>query len=137
MAATQAGAHTARETVQIKPREARAALLITTGRCLHPPRRLRNLENGPNSGEKGAKMSKMAIKIEDLPALDATSVQVLRCIVLKLGGATRGRVEYKVIGKSIGKHRDVVAKAVKRLEEKRLLGIEYGELVLLNIVQVS
>lgn len=82
-------------------------------------------------------MSKMAIKIEDLPALDATSVQVLRCIVLKLGGARRGFVEYKVIGKSIGKHRDVVAKAVKRLEEKKVLGIEYGELVLLNIVEVA
>ena len=82
-------------------------------------------------------MSKMAIKIEDLPALDATSVQVLRCIVLKLGGAHRGYVAYKVIGKSIGKHRDVVAKAVKRLEEKKVLGIEYGELVLLNIVEVA
>lgn len=82
-------------------------------------------------------MSKMAIKIEDLPALDTTSVQVLRCIVLKLGGAHRGYVAYKVIGKSIGKHRDVVAKAVKRLEEKKVLGIEYGELVLLNIVEVA
>ena len=82
-------------------------------------------------------MSKMAIKIEDLPALDATAVQVLRCIVIKLGGSTRGRVEYKVIGKSINKHRDVVAKAIKRLEQKRVLGIEAGEIVLLNIVQVA
>ena len=79
-------------------------------------------------------MSKMAIKIEDLPALDATSVQVLRCIVIKLGGARRGYVAYKVIGDSIGEKRDVVAKAIKRLEKKRVLGIQEGELILLNIV---
>ena len=82
-------------------------------------------------------MSKMAIKIEDLPPLDATSVQVLRVIVLKLGGATRGRVEYKVIGKSLDLKRDVVAKAVKRLHEKKLLSLENGELVLLNLVEVA
>ena len=82
-------------------------------------------------------MSKDAIKIEDLPPLDATAVQVLRCIVLKLAGAQRGYVPYKTIGKSIGKTRDVVAKAIKRLERKQVIKREFGELVLLNVVKVS
>ena len=82
-------------------------------------------------------MGKIAIKIEDLPALDATCVQVLRCIVLKLAGKRRGRVEYKAIGRSINTARDVVAKAVRRLVEKDILGIEDGELVLLNVVEVA
>lgn len=82
-------------------------------------------------------MGKIAIKVEDLPPLDATCVQVLRCIVLKLAGERRGRVEYKVIGKSINKDRDVVAKAVRRLIKKQVLTIENNELVLLNVVELA
>ena len=82
-------------------------------------------------------MCKIAIKVEDLPPLDATCVQVLRCIVLKLGGKRRGRVEYKAIGRSINKERDVVAKAVRRLIEKGVLVIENNELVLLNVIEVA
>ena len=82
-------------------------------------------------------MSKIAIKVEDLPSLDATCVQVLRCVVLKLCGKRRGRVEYREIGKSINKDRDVVAKAVKRLIQKEILSIENDELVLLNVVEVA
>lgn len=82
-------------------------------------------------------MGKIAIKVEDLPPLDPTCVQVLRCIVLKLGGERRGRVEYKVIGKSINKDRDVVAKAVRRLMKKQVLTIENKELVLLKVVELA
>ena len=82
-------------------------------------------------------MGKMAIKIEDLPSLDATAVQVLRVIVLKLGSSQRGRVEYKVIGSCLKLKRDVVAKAVRRLHEKKVLALENGELVLLNVIEVG
>ena len=82
-------------------------------------------------------MGKVAIKIEDLPPLDPTCVQVLRVIVLKLAGKRRGRVEYKAIGKSINKERDVVAKAVRRLIKKGVLTIENNELVLLNVVELA
>lgn len=82
-------------------------------------------------------MGKIAIKVEDLPPLDATCVQVLRVIVLKLAGKRRGRVEYKAIGKAINKDRDVVAKAVRRLIKKQVLTIEDNELVLLNGIEVA
>ena len=87
--------------------------------------------------KKGATMGKMAIKIEDFPSLDATAVQVLRVIVLKLGSSQRGRVEYKDIGRSLKLKRDVVAKAVRRLREKKVLAIENEELVLLNVIEVG
>ena len=82
-------------------------------------------------------MAKMAIKIEDFPSLDATAVQVLRVIVLKLGNSKRGRVEYKDIGRSLKLKRDVVAKAVRRLREKKVLAFENEELVLLNVIEVG
>ena len=132
-AGVQAGAHRHAEDIRIMPREARADLFPDSGRPMvrYAGRRIKKIRKGRK------KMSKIAIKVEDLPSLDATCVQVLRCVVLKLCGKRRGRVEYREIGKSINKDRDVVAKAVKRLIQKEILSIENDELVLLNVVEVA
>ena len=62
-----------------------------------------------------------ALKIENLAAIDATSVQILRVISLHLGDELEKRVDYALIAKSLGMTRDTVRKAVNRMVEKRIL----------------
>ena len=73
---------------------------------------------------------KKSIKIENLPALDTTAVHVLRVIVLKLGDKLRGFVDYNIISKSLS----VKARTVVRLEKKKMLRRDNGELELLETV---
>ena len=77
---------------------------------------------------------KKSIKIENLPALDTTAVHVLRVIVLKLGDKRRGFVDYNIIAKSLDVKARTVARAVVRLEKKRVLRRDNGELELLESV---
>ncbi len=77
---------------------------------------------------------KKSIKIENLPALDTTAVHVLRVIVLKLGDKRRGFVDYNIIAKSLDVKARTVARAVVRLEKKKMLRRDNGELELLETV---
>lgn len=77
-----------------------------------------------------------AIKIEDLPSLDDTAIQVLRVISIKLGEKDEGFVDYKIIGDSIDVDRDVVSKAVKRLQRKRIISIKDKKMKILKTVFV-
>ena len=78
---------------------------------------------------------KNSIKIENLPALDTTAVHVLRVIVLKLGDRRRGFVDYNIIAKSLDVKARTVARAVVRLEKKKMLRRDNGELELLETVE--
>ena len=77
---------------------------------------------------------KKSIKIENLPALDTTAVHVLRVIVLKLGDKRRGFVDYNIIAKSLDVKARTVARAVVRLEKKKMLRRDNGEVELLETV---
>ena len=77
---------------------------------------------------------KKSIKIENLPALDTTAVHVLRVIVVKLGEKRRGFVDYNIIAKSLDVKARTVARAVVRLEKKKMLRRDNGELELLETV---
>lgn len=79
---------------------------------------------------------KRAIKIENLPALDETSRDVLRVIAIHLGERESAFVNYNLIAKSIGTERNVVASAVERLKKKRVLAEEHGRLKIINSVLV-
>lgn len=76
-----------------------------------------------------------SIKISNLPALDDTAVQVLRVICLKLGADRRGWVDYKIIATSLKIRPSAVARAVIRLEKKKVLRRWNGELELLERVE--
>lgn len=78
---------------------------------------------------------KKSIKIENLPALDGTAVHVLRVIVVKLGDKRRGFVDYNIIAKSLHIKAGTVARAVVRLEKRRVLRRWNGELELLDRVE--
>ena len=78
---------------------------------------------------------KKSIKIENLPSLDGTAVHVLRVIVVKLGNRRRGFVDYNIIAKSLNIKARTVARAVVRLEKKRVLRRDNGELELLESVE--
>lgn len=78
---------------------------------------------------------KKSIKIENLPALDETAVAVLRVIVLKLGDKRQGYVDYNIIAKSLKTKARTVARAVVRLERKKVLRRSDGVLELLERVE--
>lgn len=78
---------------------------------------------------------KKSIKIENLPSLDGTAVHVLRVIAVKLGDKRRGFVDYNIIAKSLHIKTKAVAQAVIRLEKKRVLRRDNGELELLETVE--
>ncbi len=79
---------------------------------------------------------KRAIKIENLPALDETSRDVLRVIALHLGDREGAYVDYTTIAKSLDLTRPAVASAVERLKKKRVLAEEHGRLKIINSVLV-
>lgn len=78
-----------------------------------------------------------ALKIENLAAIDETSVQVLRVISLHLGEEKEKRVDYQLIAKSLGISRDTVRKAVNRMVEKRILIKRNGMLSIPGAVIVN
>ena len=78
-----------------------------------------------------------ALKIENLAAIDETAVQVLRVISLHTGTKDAVHVNYTLIAKSLGIKRQVVASAVERMKDKKILKEENGKLCILNSVLVQ
>lgn len=78
-----------------------------------------------------------ALKIENLAAIDETAVQVLRVISLHIGSRDSAHVNYMLIAKSLGIKRQVVASAVERMKDKKILKEENGKLCILNSVLVQ
>ena len=78
-----------------------------------------------------------ALKIENLAAIDETAVQVLRVISLHIGSRDSAHINYTFIAKSLGIKRQVVASAVERMKEKKILKEENGKLCILNSVLVQ
>ncbi len=66
------------------------------------------------------------IEIRDLKKIDATAIQVLRCIDLHLGEREQGYVPYDQIATSLNIKRDAVAKAVNRMVANRILAKKNG-----------
>jgi len=80
---------------------------------------------------------KRALKIENLKPIDKTSIDILRVISLHLGDGESGRVDYKLIAKSLNIERDTVRKSVNRMVESGILQKKDGELSILNAVLVQ
>ena len=78
-----------------------------------------------------------AIKIEDLPPLDDTSVQILRIIALKQGENESVYVSYTHIAKSLNIARGAVSSSVKRMITRGILKQENGKLSIQNTVKLN
>lgn len=78
-----------------------------------------------------------AIKIENLPPLDDTSVQILRIIALKQGENDSVYVSYATIAKSLNIARGAVSSSVKRMIARGVLKAENGKLSIQNTVRLN
>lgn len=79
---------------------------------------------------------KKAILISELKPITQIEIDVLRTIALNLGGKNKGFVPYNQIAKANNLDRDVVARAVKKMEKNRILKIEDGKLEILHVVSI-
>lgn len=84
---------------------------------------------------RGEKMKK-AIPISELKPITQIEIDVLRTIALNLGGKNKGFVPYNQIAKANNLDRDVVARAVKKMEKNRILKIEDGKLEILHVISI-
>lgn len=91
---------------------------------------------GKTKRKREVKMTR-ALKIENLAAIDETAVQILRVISLHAGEKDAAYVNYTLIAKSLGLKRQVVAAAVDRMKENKILAEENGKLKILNSVLVN
>ena len=92
---------------------------------------------GAGGAEGGENDVIKAIKIQDLTAIDETSVQILRTIALHLGEREQGRVNYMMIAKSLKLERSVVRSAVNRMIKKGILEKHGDELAISKAVMVE
>lgn len=96
-----------------------------------------NGAGGACGAEGGENDVTKAIKIQDMTAIDETSVQILRAIALHLGDREQGRVNYMLIAKSLNVRRSVVRSAVNRMVSKGILEKHGDELAISNAVMVD
>ena len=96
-----------------------------------------NGAGGACGAEGGENDVTKAIKIQDMTAIDETSVQILRAIALHLGDREQGRVNYMLIAKSLNVRRSVVRSAVNRMISKGILEKHGDELAISNAVMVD
>lgn len=78
-----------------------------------------------------------AIKIEDLPPLDNTSVQILRIIALKQGESDSVYVNYAMLAKSLNIARGAVSSSIKRMTARGILKQENGKLSIQNTIKLN
>ena len=77
-----------------------------------------------------------AIKIENLRAIDQTSIQILRVISLKLGERDAAFVNYSTIAQSLNIDRDTVRKAVNRMIKHKILKQVNGKLSITDSILI-
>lgn len=78
-----------------------------------------------------------ALKIENLKAIDKTSVQILRTISLYLADKDAVRVDYNKIALSLNITRETVRKSINRMVKSKILKVSDGKISIADAVMVQ